>query len=179
MGDCTSPPPAKRFTKEQQAEAEALLPLANAIASGFRFRRDDEYVSVAHLALCEAVLSFDPSRGVPLVVHVEDRIRAACRRFNQRERGRQSRQTPFCEFDESHNQGSQQSFQLTAAELAAELAAQLSDEVREAATLRWVDELTIKEIAGRLCIGPTTVKRLLTRARAEATRLLRAKGVIE
>lgn len=55
-----------RLTPEQQKEVERLMPMARALARKWHV---EDAQSVAYLALCQAALSFDPSRGASFDTH--------------------------------------------------------------------------------------------------------------
>ena len=88
-GPVPSPKGAKRprrlpapLTAEKRALAEAYVPLARSIASGYRklWRSDaDEFEAAALTALVEAAHTFDPTRGVKFATFARYRILGSLR----------------------------------------------------------------------------------------------------
>lgn len=76
-----------RMTAEQQAQAVRLLPLANRIAAKLRVDED-----VAALALCQAVIDYQPDRGVSLVKWCRTRVYQRCLDYIDSEESRRRRE---------------------------------------------------------------------------------------
>lgn len=72
-------PPTRRLTPEQAELVAAHAEGARRIAVAMTSRDRDEAISAARLALTEAALVFDPSRGVPFMAYAAHHIRGAVR----------------------------------------------------------------------------------------------------
>lgn len=124
-------------TEEQKAQVETLLPTVKTWVS--RWYRDDEYLSLAYLVLCESVIGFKPEWGISLKTHVYRELRLKC----YRERAKAYRLAPVSDISTGKLNPEDDS-QPDEARVIAEY---LPDWLQRVASLRWLEKMPVADIA--------------------------------